>query len=49
MTNRTTLIQKEAFLLYVRMVNNLHLSPETRDTMIARLSEDRIASGEVVS
>lgn len=34
---------------YLRMVENLHLWPETRDEMIERLSEDRIAKGEVVS
>jgi hypothetical protein len=35
--------------LYGRMVRNLHLNPETCDQMAERLSEDRIASGEVVS
>lgn len=35
--------------LYVAMATGLHLRPETRDRMIERLSEDRIASGEIVS
>jgi hypothetical protein len=39
----------EVFDLYVAMVRNLHLVPETRMAMIDRLSEDRIASGEIVS
>src|SRR5580658_4154231 len=34
---------------YEAMVKNLHLNPETKEQMIARLSEDRIASGEIVS
>lgn len=35
--------------LYREMVRSLHLNPETKDQMIERLSEDRIAKGEVVS
>lgn len=35
--------------VYLRMVRNLHLNPESRDEMIERLSEDRIAAGNVVS
>lgn len=38
-----------AFALYRMMVKNLHLNMETRLQMIERLSEDRIASGTVVS
>lgn len=38
-----------AFELYWRMVLNLHLNAESRDQMIERLSEDRIATGTVVS
>ena len=34
---------------YQVMVKSLHLNIETRDEMIERLSEDRIASGTVVS
>lgn len=35
--------------LYEMMVHNLHLNPERKQQMIARLSEDRIATGTVVS
>jgi hypothetical protein len=35
--------------IYFRLVRNLHLKPETRAEMIERLSEDRIATGTVVS
>lgn len=35
--------------LYIAMVRNMHLKPETFDEFEARLSEDRIESGEVVS
>lgn len=35
--------------IYLRLVSNLHLNPESRDAMIERLSEDRIATGTVVS
>lgn len=35
--------------IYFRMVKNLHLSPETHEEMLERLTEDRIASGTVVS
>lgn len=38
-----------AFGVYARLVRNLHLNPETMGQMVRRLSEDRIASGEVVS
>jgi hypothetical protein len=39
----------EALRIYLRFVANLHLEPETSTQMFARLNEDRIASGEVVS
>jgi hypothetical protein len=39
----------DAFFVYVTLVEGLHLVTEPRDVMIARLSEDRIASGRVVS
>lgn len=42
-------IQANAEMIYLRMVENLHLVPESRIAMIRRLSEDRIASGKVVS
>lgn len=35
--------------IYRKMVLSLHLYPESKERMIARLSEDRIASGEIVS
>jgi hypothetical protein len=35
--------------LYIQLVDGLHLWPESRLAMISRLSEDRIASGTVVS
>lgn len=35
--------------LYETMVHTMHLNPETPMQMVERLSEDRIASGEVVS
>jgi hypothetical protein len=31
------------------MVANMHLNPETPEQFVERLSEDRIAKGEVVS
>lgn len=39
----------DAEAIYRSLVRSLHLYPESRDQMIERLSEDRIASGEVVS
>jgi hypothetical protein len=38
-----------AFHLYIDMVKNLHLSPETGEEMNTRLTEDRIAKKVVVS
>ncbi len=38
-----------AFVIYVRLVEALHLNIESKEQMIERLSEDRIASGTVVS
>lgn len=38
-----------AMALYAAMVKNLHLNIESRDQMVERLNEDRIASGEIVS
>lgn len=35
--------------LYIKMVHNLHLNPETKEQMINRLSEDRIINNTVVS
>lgn len=42
-------IQSRARFVYLRMVRNLHLNAETRDEMMNRLNEDRIATGNVVS
>ncbi len=42
-------IAEQAEVLYRRMVDNMHLNPETADEMIERLSEDRILLGTVVS
>lgn len=42
-------VSREAVRLYQTMVHNLHLRPESREEMIERLSEDRIAKGDVVS
>jgi hypothetical protein len=42
-------IQNDAMILYMAMVHNLHLTIETREEMIERLSEDRIKSGLIVS
>jgi hypothetical protein len=35
--------------VYLKLVHSLHLLPETREQMMSRLSEDRIAKGEIVS
>ena len=42
-------IRSAATHIYYRLVRALHLTPETRDKMLERLTEDRIAKGEVVS
>lgn len=42
-------VSGQAFILYTVMVHNLHLTIETREEMEARLSEDRILTGRVVS
>lgn len=42
-------ISYECICLYEQMVHNLHLNIESKDEMIARLSEDRIAKNNVVS
>ena len=42
-------IAHAAAFIYRRLVHGLHLNPETREQMIERLSEDRIAAGTVVS
>ena len=42
-------VQYVARTFYLRMVHGLHLSPEAPEEMMARLTEDRIASGAIVS
>lgn len=42
-------LKTEAFKLYLSMVKNLHLNPETYDQQWSRLTEDRIANKTVVS
>lgn len=37
------------FEIYEKMARNMHLNVETFDQMVERLSEDRIATGEIVS
>lgn len=43
------LLRDQAYVLYRRMVRNMHLNPETKEQQWERLTEDRIAKGEVVS
>lgn len=38
---------EEALAIYLEMVQTLHLEPESKETMIRRLSEDRIAAPHV--
>ena len=38
-----------AYAIYARLVRNLHLDVETKEQMLARLTEDRIATDTVVS
>lgn len=42
-------LKTEAYRVYHRLVTALHLTPETREGFWARMTEDRIASGEIVS
>lgn len=42
-------VRGQAYSLYYSMVRNLHLNVETPEQFVERLSEDRIAKGEVVS
>jgi hypothetical protein len=44
-----TRVAGRATNLYFRLATHLHVLPELPEQMIARLSEDRIASGTVVS
>lgn len=38
-----------ALTIYLKFVRNLHLAPESREEMFARLTEDRVANGTIVS
>ncbi|KKK78193.1 hypothetical protein LCGC14_2846000, partial [marine sediment metagenome] len=42
-------LRMDANRIYARLVHNMHLIPETRDQMLERLTEDRMAKGTVVS
>lgn len=42
-------VRSHAFFVYTELVHHLHLPLESKEQMIARLSEDRIAAGTVVS
>lgn len=42
-------ICKDAYGLYIDIVSGMHLQPETMAQMVQRLSEDRIAKGNVIS
>jgi hypothetical protein len=44
-----TLCADSALILYHAMVSNFHLKPESKEQQWTRLTEDRIAKGEVVS
>lgn len=42
-------IGRKAIIMYLKMVGNMHLNPETMSQMIERLSEDRFLTNTVVS
>lgn len=42
-------VRASALIIYRKFVHNLHLEPEIFEQFVKRLSEDRIASGTVVS
>lgn len=42
-------LRAKAYKIYERLVRNLHLNVETKEEMLRRLTEDRIAAGNVVS
>jgi hypothetical protein len=42
-------VRRDTLRLYEAMVHSLHLNPETPEQLGARLTEDRIAAGTVVS
>lgn len=42
-------LRREALNVYLRLVHNLHLNPESLQELMKRLTEDRIANATVVS
>lgn len=42
-------ISHQAITIYARLAHSLHLNLETKDQWLARITEDRIAKGDVVS
>jgi len=42
-------VRETAYVLYRKMVHNMHLEPERKETMIQRLSEDRFITNTIVS
>ena len=42
-------VQESACKMYYAMVHGLHLNTETEEQMMTRLTEDRVASGTIVS
>ncbi|SRR6266851_701865 len=42
-------VQADAYYLYFTMVHSFHLNVETKEQLWNRLTEDRIAKGEIVS
>lgn len=42
-------IKDDAFAVYLRLARALHLYPEDKETMMRRLTEDRVEAGTIVS
>jgi hypothetical protein len=47
--NEAGFLRREAYWVYRRLVTSLHLVPESRVSFWERMTEDRIAKGQVVS
>jgi hypothetical protein len=45
----TSKMQRDWYAVYLTLVEGMHLQAETKEQMIRRLTEDRIAAGTVVS
>lgn len=43
------IIRERFYAIYEKLVRSFHLNPETFEQFVARLSEDRIVTGEIVS